>query len=482
MADLASGASAGGGIVHVELLEALARIVGAKNVLTDVDATATYLVEERGLYRGRARAVVRPGSAQEVAEVLKHCDAQRIAVVPQGGNTGLVGGQVPSKSGEEIVLSLKRLDRIRDVDAAANALTIEAGATLLAAQEAATAADRLFPLSLASEGSATIGGNLATNAGGTAAIAYGTARDLVLGIEVALPDGRLLSNLGKLKKDNTGYDLKHLFMGSEGTLGIITAAVLKLFPKPRATATTFIGLSSPQAALDLLLLAQSRVGADLKTFELIPRIGIDFVLRHGADVRDPLSAKHAWYVLLELTSQTEGTLDTVLEALLEAGMEREWIEDAAIAASGDQAKMFWRLRELMSEVQKHEGGSIKHDVSVPIGAVPRFLADVEADVERAMPGARPVLFGHLGDGNIHANISQPVGMDKQAYLDRWNEVNAIVHGLVARCGGSISAEHGIGVMKRGLLPGVKDPVALAVMRQIKGVLDPHNILNPGKVL
>ena len=482
MADISPDAHAGGSRAHVELLDTLAKIVGAKNVLTEDEATAIYLVEERGLYRGRARAVVRPGSAAEVAEVLKQCDAQRIAIVPQGGNTGLVGGQIPSTSGEEIVLSLRRLDRIREVDAAANALTIEAGATLLAAQDAAAGVDRLFPLSLASEGSATIGGNLATNAGGTAAIAYGTARDLVLGIEVVLPDGRLLSSLGKLKKDNTGYDLKHLFMGSEGTLGVITAAVLKLFPKPRATATAFIGLSSPKAALDLLLLAQGRVGADLKTFELLPRIGIDFVLRHGADVRDPLGGKHAWYVLLELTSQTEGTLDAALEGLLEAAMQAELVEDAAIAASGDQAKMFWRLRELMSEVQKHEGGSIKHDVSVPIGAVPQFLADVETQVERAMPGARPVLFGHLGDGNIHANISQPEGADKQAFLGRWGEVNTIVHGLVAHCGGSISAEHGIGVMKRGLLPGVKDPVALAVMRQIKSVLDPHNILNPGKVL
>ena len=481
MADLAAEVRGGGSAV-TDVLDGLAAIVGDRHVLTDADSTAPFLVEERGLYRGRARAVVRPGAAAEVAAVLGFCNAHRIAVVPQGGNTGLVGGQIPSNAGDEVILSLRRMDKVRDIDPAANALTIEAGATLLAAQEAATGVDRLFPLSLASEGSATIGGNLSTNAGGTAAIAYGTARDLVLGIEVALPDGRLLSNLGKLKKDNTGYDLKHLFMGSEGTLGIITAAVLKLFPKPRATATAFIGLPSPQAALDLLLLSQDRVGADLKTFELIPRIGIDFVLRHGSAVRDPLGSRHAWYVLLELTSQTEGTLDATLEGLLEAAIEDGLVEDAALATSGEQRKMFWRLRELMSEMQKYEGGSIKHDVSVPIGAVPAFLTDVEAAIARTVPGARPVLFGHLGDGNIHANVSQPEGMDKQAFLDRWDEVNTVVHDLTARCGGSISAEHGIGIMKRGLLPGVKDPVALALMHEIKRALDPHAILNPGKVL
>ena len=464
-----------------DLPDRLAALVGAKNVLTDPQAVEPYLTEERGLYRGRTRAVVRPGSAAEVASVLAFCNEARIPVVPQGGNTGLVGGQTPSMAGDEIVLSLRRLDKIREIDPAANALTIEAGATLLSAQKAAQGADRLFPLSLASEGSCTIGGNLATNAGGTAAIAYGTARDLVLGVEVALADGRLLSQLGKLKKDNTGYDLKQLFMGSEGTLGVITAAVLKLFPRPRATATAFVGLPSPQAALDLLMLAQDRTGSDVKTFELIPRIGIDFVLRHGADTRDPLTGQHAWYVLLELTSQTDGSLDDALEGVLGEAIERGLVEDAVLATSLDQRNAFWRLRELLSEVQKYEGGSIKHDVSVPIGAVPGFLADVETRLASDFPGARLVAFGHLGDGNIHCNVSQPVGADKAAFLARWDEVNSLVHNLVGACGGSISAEHGIGVMKRTLLPHWKDPVALALMRQIKATLDPNNILNPGKL-
>lgn len=464
-----------------DLPDRLAALVGAKNVLTDPQAVEPYLTEERGLYRGRTRAVVRPGSAAEVASVLAFCNEARIPVVPQGGNTGLVGGQTPSMAGDEIVLSLRRLDKIREIDPAANALTIEAGATLLSAQEAAQGANRLFPLSLASEGSCTIGGNLATNAGGTAAIAYGTARDLVLGVEVALADGRLLSQLGKLKKDNTGYDLKHLFMGSEGTLGVITAAVLKLFPRPRATATAFVGLPSPQAALDLLMLAQDRTGSDVKTFELIPRIGIDFVLRHGADTRDPLTGQHAWYVLLELTSQTDGSLDDALEGVLGEAIERGLVEDAVLATSLDQRNAFWRLRELLSEVQKYEGGSIKHDVSVPIGAVPGFLADVETRLASDFPGARLVAFGHLGDGNIHCNVSQPVGADKATFLARWDEVNSLVHSLVGACSGSISAEHGIGVMKRTLLPQWKDPVALAVMRQIKATLDPNNILNPGKL-
>jgi FAD/FMN-containing dehydrogenase len=465
-----------------DFLESLRAIVGERYVLTQESDTAPYLVEERGLYRGTTRAVVRPGTAEEVARVLALCNQESVPVVPQGGNTGLVGGQTPSADGVEVVLSLRRLDRIREIDAAANTMIVEAGVTLLGVQEAAEKAGRLFPLSLASEGSCTIGGNLATNAGGTAVIAYGNTRDLVLGIEVALPDGRLLSSLGKLKKDNTGYDLKHLFMGSEGTLGIITAAVLKLFPRPRSTATAFIGLPTAQAALDLLGLAQERAGSDVKTFELIPRIGIDFVLRHAANVRDPLAAPHAWYVLLEMTSQTNGGLEATIEELLGEAAERGILDDAVLANSLDQRNAFWRLREMLSEVQKFEGGSIKHDISVPVSSVPAFLDEVAVALAAAMPGARLVAFGHLGDGNIHCNVSQPTGADKQRFLAQWSEVNAIVHGIVGKHHGSISAEHGIGVMKRDLLPQWKDPVALAVMRSIKSTLDPNNILNPGKVL
>ncbi|MFV0279298.1 MAG: FAD-binding oxidoreductase [Rhodoblastus sp.] len=464
------------------ILARIADIVGAANVIVDSFALEPYLVEERGLYRGKARAAVRPKSVEEVSRLLALCNGLGIGVVPQGGNTGLVGGQVPSQSGEEIVLSLRRLDKIREIDATANTLILDAGVTLQNAQAAADAVDRLFPLSLPSEGSCTIGGNLSTNAGGVAAIAYGVARDLVMGLEVVLADGRIMSDLSKVKKNNTGYDLKNLFVGAEGTLGVITGAVLKLFPKPRARATGFVGLASPGDALGLLDIALSRAGPDVKSFEIVPRIGIDFVLRHGADTRDPLSRKHAWYVLIELASQTDATLETTLESLLGDAIERGLVEDAAIAASLDQRKDFWRLRELLSEVQKHEGGSIKHDVSVPVSAVPAFLADVERDVTAAAPGARMVAFGHLGDGNIHCNVSQPPGADKQAFLDRWHEINEIVHGLVGKYHGSISAEHGIGVMKREELPHVKNPVAMDLMRALKKTLDPNGILNPGKVL
>ncbi|WP_158810510.1 FAD-binding oxidoreductase, partial [Beijerinckia sp. L45] len=363
-----------------------------------------------------------------------------------------------------------------------NTMIVEAGVTLLQAQQAADAAGRLFPLSLASEGSCTIGGNLATNAGGTAVIGFGNTRDLVNGIEVVLADGRVLSNLSKLKKDNTGYDLKHLFIGSEGTLGIITAAVLKLFPKPRSVETAFIGVATPEAALALLGEAKTAFGGEITGVELIPRIGIDFVLRHHAGLGDPLAARHAWYVLLQVATQTEVGLNARVLAFLEAAIDSGIVVDATVAASLDQAAKLWALRELMSETQKLEGGSIKHDVSVPVASVPAFLAAVEPAVLAAVPGARLVAFGHLGDGNIHCNVSQPVGADTAAFLARWDEVNAIVHGVVAQFDGSISAEHGIGRLKRDLLTQVKNPVALETMRAIKAALDPHGILNPGKVL
>jgi len=465
-----------------KILDEIAGIVGAANIIDDDFAMQPYLVEERGLYRGAARAVVRPGSVDEVARLLALCNARGIKIVPQGGNTGLVGGQTPSQAGDEIVLSLRRLNRVREIDAIGHTLIVDAGVTLQNVQEAADKVDRLFPLSLPSEGSCTIGGNLSTNAGGVAAVAYGVARDLVMGLEVVLADGRVMSDLSRVKKNNTGYDLKNLFIGAEGTLGVITGAVLKLFPKPRARATGFVGLASPEAALGLLDIAMARAGGDVKSFEIIPRIGIDFVLKHGADTRDPLSDQHAWYVLIELASQADSALEETLENLLGEAIEKELVEDAAIATSLVQRNDFWRLRELLSEVQKHEGGSIKHDVSVPISAVPAFLADVARDVPAAVPGARMVAFGHLGDGNIHCNISQPIGADKQAFLDRWNEVNEIVHGLVGKYQGSISAEHGIGVMKRDELPHVKDAVAMDLMRTIKKTLDPNGILNPGKVL
>jgi FAD/FMN-containing dehydrogenase len=464
------------------LIEKLATLVGEKHIVSDVHDMAAFLNEPRDMFHGRALCIVRPASTAEVAAVLRLCHETGTAIVPQGGNTGLVGGQVPDESGRAIVLSLTRMDRVREIDLAANAMIVEAGVTLLHAQEEAEKVARLFPLSLASEGSCTIGGNLATNAGGTAVLAYGNARDLVMGLEVVLADGRVLNGLSKLKKDNTGYDLKNLFIGSEGTLGIITAAVLKLFPRPAAMQTAFIGLKSPQKALDLFQLAQSRVGADVKTFELMPRIGLEFALRHGANTRDPLDGAHDWYVLLELTSTAPQGLDERIAELLGEALEQDMITDAALAASLVQRHDFWRLRELMSDVQKLEGGSIKHDVSVPVSRVPDFIRTAGEAISQAMPGARPVPFGHLGDGNIHYNISQAPGDDKQAFLARWHEANEIVHAIVAQMGGSISAEHGIGELKRDLLPGVKDPVALDVMKSLKRTLDPKNILNPGKVL
>jgi FAD/FMN-containing dehydrogenase len=465
-----------------EVLDRAAAIVGAKHVVLDPAAMAPSLVEPRDLYHGRALAIVRPGSVDEVSRLLALCNATGTPLVPQGGNTGLVGGQIPDETGREIVLSLSRLDRVREIDPGSNTVTVEAGVTLAQLRDAAERAERLFPLSLASEGSCTVGGNLATNAGGTAVIAYGNTRDLALGLEVVLADGRVLAGLSKLKKDNTGYDLKNLFIGSEGTLGVITSAVLKLYPRPRAIETAFIGLPDPAAAIALLELARGAAGASVTTFELMPRIGLEFVLRHAAGTREPLAGRHAWHVLLELSSQSESGLAETLAGLLEAGLEKGLVEDAAIAASLDQRKAFWQLRELLSDVQSREGGSIKHDVSVPISTIPRFLAETEAALAVEAPGARLVAFGHVGDGNIHCNVSQPVGGNKAAFLARWHEINETVHGIVARLGGSISAEHGIGQLKRHLLPTVKDPVALEVMRALKRTLDPNGILNPGKVL
>jgi D-lactate dehydrogenase (cytochrome) len=353
---------------------------------------------------------------------------------------------------------------------------------LVKVQEAAAEAGRLFPLSLGAEGSCTIGGNLSTNAGGTGALAYGVARELVLGLEVVLADGRVLNNLRKLKKDNTGYDLRHIFIGAEGTLGIITAAVLRLFPRPRAVETAFIGVPSPQAALALLNLAEERAGGMVTSFELIPRIALEFAVRHAPPCRDPLDTEYPWYVLMELSSQARGGLRATMEDILMTAAERRLLNDATIAESIDQTKALWLLRHHIADTQKYEGGSIKQDVSVPVNTVPDFIAEASAAVEAIVADCRPVPFGHLGDGNIHFNVSQPVGADRAEFLKRWDDVNTAVFAVVAKYAGSISAEHGIGVMKRDLLPRVKDPVAFDLMRTLKRTLDPNGILNPGKVL
>jgi len=441
-----------------------------------------YLSEPRDLYRGRSLCVVRPKDAGEVASVLALCNERSIPIVPQGGNTGLVGGQTPDASGAQVVLSLQRLDRVREVDPSSDAMTLEAGVTLAKAQEIAQSIDRYFPLSLASEGSCTIGGNLATNAGGVHVLAYGAARDLVLGLEVALADGRLLSTLGKLRKDNTGYNLTQLFVGSEGTLGVITAATLKLFPRPRSRAVAFLGLDDPAQALALLNFVKEHAGPGLQAFELVPRIGLELVLRHIPGARDPLGAAHPWYALVEIAGFSDGEAERVASATLAQAMDAGLARDATLAHSLDQSESLWRLRESLSEAQKREGGSIKHDISVPIERIPAFVAEAGALIAARFPSARPVPFGHMGDGNLHYNVSQPVGADKAAFLARWGEMNEIVHGLVHDYGGSISAEHGIGQLKRDLLARVKDPVALDVMRALKKTLDPKGVLNPGKLL
>ncbi|MCW5680052.1 MAG: FAD-binding oxidoreductase [Xanthobacteraceae bacterium] len=463
------------------LLARFAKIVGEKNAIRDAAEIAPYVKEQRDLYRGKAAMVLRPGSVEEVAKILQLAGKTKTPVVPQGGNTGLVGGQI-SFDASAIVLSTQRLNKIREVDADANTMTVESGVILQNAQEAAAKHERLFPLSLGAEGSCTIGGNLSTNAGGTQVLAYGNARDLVLGLEVVLASGKILRGLRKLKKDNTGYDLRHLFMGAEGTLGIITAAVLKLFPAPRAISTAWIGVPSPEAALKLLNVALARCGSSLTSFELMPRIAIEFDLRHLPGARDPLSSPHPWYVLAEIFGDDETRTLETMETLLADGAQNGLITDAMIAANREQRAALWRMRTGITDVQKPEGGSIKHDISVPVSSVPAFMNEGTAAVEKMIPGARVVGFGHLGDGNIHFNISQPVGADKTKFLARWDDVNATVHAIVLRYGGSVSAEHGIGVLKRELLAETKDAVALSTMRAIKQALDPNGILNPGKVL
>ncbi len=466
-----------------ELLDQFAAIVGEAHVVRDAREMDAYLVELRHLYTGKASLVLRPGSTGEVSQILKLANETGTAIVPQGGNTGLVGGQIPFDGGEELILSLSRMNTIRSIDPEGNTMTVDAGVILEQAQAAADQVGRLFPLSLASEGSCQIGGNLSTNAGGTAMLAYGNARDMVLGLEVVLADGRIWEGLRTLRKDNTGYDLKDLFIGAEGTLGIITGAVLKLFPKPEERATAFAGLKSVENAARFFGLARQAAGSSLTTFELIPRVGIQMVLRHGSQVRHPLSEEYEWYVLIEMTGlEATGVSNTTLENLLEVALEEETLQDAVVASSIAQRNEIWRLRDLMSEVQSLEGGSIKHDVSVPIARIPEFINRANDLMEVMVPGARPVPFGHYGDGNNHYNISQPVEMDKMIFMAQWDPVCAGVHEIVLDLNGSISAEHGIGRMKRESLKKIKSEVELDMMRQIKAVFDPNGILNPGKVL
>ena len=460
-----------------DALNRLAAVVGEAHAIRNAAEMDGYMREWRQIWTGRSPLVLRPGSTEEVSRILTIANETRTAIVPQGGNTGLCGGQIPTDAGNEVVLSLDRMTRILDVDPADNTITVEAGAVLKSVQDAADAVDRLFPLSLASEGSCRIGGNLSTNAGGLNVIAYGNTRDLCLGLEVVLADGRIWNGLKRLRKDNTGYDLRDLFIGAEGTLGIITAAVMKLVPRPKSRETAFIAVPSPQAAVDLLSLAQDMSGNRVVGFELIAEIALQFSIRH-AGVRHPLAEASPWYVLAELSDPVPGAM----MAIFEAAMARGLVTDAALAQSDAQRHDFWTARELISESQKPEGGSIKHDVAVPVSKVPQFLVEADAAVSRLVPGARFVSFGHLGDGNIHYNISQPVGMDKTRFLDMWNEMNDVVFEVVGRFNGSISAEHGIGRLKAHRMPDIKSPVELDMMRGLKRMLDPNSILNPGRVL
>ncbi|MFB0489723.1 FAD/FMN-containing dehydrogenase [Methylobacterium sp. OAE515] len=468
------------GTSHDTLLTALRDALGARHVLTDPEDLAPYLVETRRLFTGSALAVLRPASTEEVAFAVRACTQAGIAVVPLGGNTGLTGGGVPSGG---VVLSLERMARLRAVDPVDATITVEAGMILQDVQNAADAAGMLFPLSYASRGSARIGGGISTNAGGIAVLAYGNARDLVLGLEVVLADGRVWNGLKALRKDNAGYDLKQLFIGSEGTLGIVTAAVLKLFPKPRSTSVAFVGLDSAQAALDLFVFLRGRMDRDLTAFEYLPPFALEIVLQHVPGAVRPLDGAHGAYALIEAASarpdaDTRAELESALGQALEDGL----IADATIGASGAQNDALWRLREGVPEAQTREGASIKHDISVPLSRLPAFLDRASAACVAAMPGLRPCGFGHFGDGNIHFNLTQPADMKPAAFLAEWGRFNRIVHDIVHELGGSIAAEHGVGLIKRDELEHYGDPVGLDLMRRLKAALDPQALLNPGKVV
>ncbi|WP_078040341.1 FAD-binding oxidoreductase [Bartonella apihabitans] len=466
-----------------KLIERFIEIVGVNHALVDQDVISSYLVEQRGLYHGRTPLVLRPSSPKEVSEIMKLASATGTPIVPQGGNTGLVGAQQPDETANEIIVSMERLNRIRSIDVEGNLALVEAGVVLHTLQEKVDEKGRFFPLSLGSEGSCQIGGNLSSNAGGTGVLAYGNTRELCLGLEVVLPDGRILDDLRYVKKDNSGYDLKDLFIGAEGTLGIITAAVMKLFPKPQGKAVAYAGMKSPEKALELLLLAQKKAGSMLTGFELMAKVGMEMSLNYVKGARAPLEHESEWYVLLDLSSShSDGEANNTMEDILADALQQGIIEDASIARSVGQQKEFWRLREDMSPAQKLEGGSIKHDISVPIASIPDFISEAAKIIETISPGARIVCFGHMGDGNLHYNVSQPVGADKQAYLSLWGEMNHRIHTLVMNYNGSFSAEHGIGQLKRKELVAFKSPVALSLMRSIKQLFDPKNIMNPGKML
>ena len=426
-------------------------------------------------YEGRALAVARPASTDEVAAVLRLCHQHRVPVVPQGGNTGLVGGQIPYG---EVLLSLRKMRAVRDVTPLDEAMTVESGLTLLEAQQAATAAGRVFPLSLAAEGSATIGGVISTNAGGVQVLRYGMMRDLVLGIEAVMPNGEVFQGLKRLRKDNTGYDLKQLLIGAEGTLGVVTAATLKLFPVMRSRAVAIVGLETAAASVELLARAKAETGGGVEAFELMKRLGVELVLKHIPDTRAPLESRPEWSVLIEIASGTAGGAEAQMEALLEVAFEEGLITDAAIAQNDAQRAAFWRLREEHSAALKPEGGGWKHDVSVPISRIADFIDEATAAVDRFHPGARVSVFGHVGDGNLHYDILPGVGEDVPAFIARWKDGSRVVHDVVARYDGSISAEHGLGRLKSEEVRRYKTPLEIETMAAIRRAIDPQRIMNP----
>jgi FAD/FMN-containing dehydrogenase len=462
------------------LIDTLRARLGTSHVLTDAFDIEPYCSDWRGRYSGQPLCVVKPGSTEEVAAVVRACVDANVPIVPQGGNTGLCGGATPING--EIVVSLTRLNHVRAIDADNNTLTVEAGCTLAAVQNAAANAGRLFPLSLAAEGTATIGGNLSTNAGGVQVLRYGNARELCLGLEVVLPDGSIWNGLRGLRKDNTGYDLKHLFIGAEGTLGLITAAVLKLFSRPRATATAWAAVPTPAAAVALLTRLREKIGGRVTAFELIGRPALDLVLQHIPNSRDPLPGHSPWQVLIELSDTMDSDLTAPLEDVLFEAAADGVAGDAAIAHNEAHAQAFWALRENIAEAQKTEGLSIKHDISLPVSCIAEFIERCDAALAANFPGVRIVCFGHLGDGNLHYNQSKSSGLDNAAFIAQSSAVNRVVHDLAHVLGGSISAEHGLGQLKREEILRYKSPVEMAMMRAVKRALDPRGLMNPGKVL
>ncbi|MEL7428399.1 MAG: FAD-binding oxidoreductase [Pseudomonadota bacterium] len=466
-----------------ELLERFIAIVGNKNTLGSGDDLTQYNHENRGLYVGVTPLVLKPANTQEISDIVRLAAESGTALVPQGGHTGHVGGAVTDESGTQIVVSLERMNRVRELDLQGNVVVCEAGCVLEAIQKLTDENDRLFPLALGSQGSCQIGGNISTNAGGTGVLAYGNTRQLVMGLEVVLPSGDIWNGLRRLKKDNTGYDLKDLFIGAEGTLGIVTAAVLKLFPKPKGKAVAFCALASVDDAVSLLGSALETAGSSLTAFEFMADAAVATTVAHMDGVRHPLASSHPWYVLMEISSgRSEDDANELMHAALGDALESRLVADAVIASSLQQQRDFWRLRETMPLAQKAVGGSMKHDISIPVHRIADFLRRADKIIEMRIPGAIRYTFGHLGDGNIHYNVTQPTGADEKQFLARQGEINDEIHDLVVAFEGSVAAEHGVGQLKRDLVARTKSPVELSLMQSVKNAVDPQGIMNPGKVL